>query len=53
MTQLVETFKEVRKMAGPRLVHVLTTKGKGFAPAEEDQVKWHAGGGFDKLTGAP
>jgi 1-deoxy-D-xylulose-5-phosphate synthase len=40
-------------MTGPRLVHVLTTKGKGFAPAEEDQVKWHAGGGFDKLTGAP
>jgi 1-deoxy-D-xylulose-5-phosphate synthase len=51
--QLVETFSDVRKMTGPRLVHVLTTKGKGFAPAEEDQVKWHAGGSFDKLTGAP
>jgi 1-deoxy-D-xylulose-5-phosphate synthase len=44
---------DVRKMSGPALVHVLTTKGKGFAPAEEDQVKWHAGGSFDKLTGAP
>ena len=51
--QLVETFADVRKMTGPRLVHVVTTKGKGFAPAEEDQVKWHAGGGFDKDTGAP
>lgn len=50
---LVETLEGVRKLSGPRLVHVLTTKGKGFAPAEEDQVKWHAGGGFDKTTGAP
>jgi 1-deoxy-D-xylulose-5-phosphate synthase len=51
--RLTETFAQVRKMSGPRLVHVVTTKGKGFAPAEEDQVKWHASGGFDKLTGAP
>lgn len=51
--QLIHTFKEVKGMEGPRLVHVVTTKGKGFAPAEEDQVKWHAGGGFDKHTGAP
>jgi len=51
--KLIETLDGVRKMKGPRLVHVITTKGKGFAPAEEDQVKWHAGGGFDKLTGAP
>jgi 1-deoxy-D-xylulose-5-phosphate synthase len=53
LDKLVETLDGVRKMKGPRLVHVLTTKGKGFAPAEEDQVKWHAGGSFDKLTGAP
>ncbi len=50
---LVSTFEQVRKMSGPRLVHVLTTKGKGFAPAEADQVKWHAQGGFDRTTGAP
>ena len=50
--KLTETFAQVRNMKGPRLVHVLTTKGKGFAPAEEDQIKWHAGGGFDKVTGA-
>ncbi|MBV9775361.1 MAG: 1-deoxy-D-xylulose-5-phosphate synthase [Gemmatimonadetes bacterium] len=51
LPQLLRTFEEVRKMDGPRLVHVVTTKGKGFAPAEADQVKWHAGGGFDKTTG--
>ena len=50
--QLVETFAHVRKMKGPRLVHVITTKGKGFAPAEADQVKWHAAALFDKATGA-
>ncbi|HST58380.1 MAG TPA: transketolase C-terminal domain-containing protein, partial [Longimicrobium sp.] len=42
-----------KKMKGPRLVHVLTRKGKGFAPAEADQVKWHAAALFDKETGAP
>ncbi len=51
--QLVSTFEDVRKMKGPRLVHVITTKGKGFGPAEEDQVKWHAAAQFDKTTGAP
>ena len=51
--QLVETFKQVREMKGPRLVHVVTTKGKGFAPAEADRVKWHAAAMFDKETGAP
>ena len=50
---LVRTFEHVRQMTGPRLVHVLTTKGKGFAPAEADQVKWHAAAHFDKETGAP
>ncbi|MGI9188662.1 MAG: 1-deoxy-D-xylulose-5-phosphate synthase [Longimicrobiaceae bacterium] len=50
--QLVETFRDIRGMTGPRLVHVITTKGKGFGPAEEDQVKWHAAANFDKLTGA-
>lgn len=50
---LVRTFEGVKKMKGPRLVHVLTKKGKGFAPAEADQVKWHAAALFDKETGAP
>lgn len=51
--RLTETFEQVKKMKGPRLVHVLTVKGKGFAPAEADQVKWHAAALFDKETGAP
>jgi 1-deoxy-D-xylulose-5-phosphate synthase len=51
--QLVETFESVRQMKGPKLVHVLTTKGKGFAPAEADRVKWHAAAMFDRETGAP
>jgi 1-deoxy-D-xylulose-5-phosphate synthase len=50
---LVRTFEQVRQMEGPRLVHVLTRKGKGFAPAEADQVKWHAASLFDPATGAP
>jgi 1-deoxy-D-xylulose-5-phosphate synthase len=53
LKQLMETLRQVKKMKGPRLLHVLTTKGKGFAPAEADQVKWHAQGGFDRNTGAP
>ncbi|CAN5608148.1 1-deoxy-D-xylulose-5-phosphate synthase [soil metagenome] len=49
---LAQRLKEVRKLRGPILLHVLTVKGKGFAPAEADQVKWHASSSpFDKLTG--
>ncbi len=51
--RLVETLEDVRGMKGPRLVHVVTTKGKGFAPGEADAVTWHAAGQFDKSTGAP
>jgi 1-deoxy-D-xylulose-5-phosphate synthase len=51
--QMIATFDDVKKMKGPRLVHVVTTKGKGFGPAEADQVKWHAAALFDKATGAP
>jgi 1-deoxy-D-xylulose-5-phosphate synthase len=51
--QMVATFEDVKKMTGPRLVHVVTTKGKGFEPAEADQVKWHAAALFDRQTGAP
>jgi 1-deoxy-D-xylulose-5-phosphate synthase len=49
--QLVETFKAVREMDGPRLVHVVTQKGKGF-PAGEHVEKWHAlPAGHDPSTG--
>ncbi|MEM8557006.1 MAG: 1-deoxy-D-xylulose-5-phosphate synthase [Bacteroidota bacterium] len=50
--QLAKRLKEIRKLPGPILLHALTVKGKGFAPAEADQVKWHASSSpFDKVTG--
>lgn len=49
---LVKTLNDLKNIPGPKLLHVVTVKGKGFAPAEKDQVKWHAQGSpFDKLTG--
>lgn len=40
--QLVNVFQALKKRKGPRLIHVYTKKGKGFAPAEADQIKYHA-----------
>jgi len=51
ITKLVDTLKDLREIPGPKLLHVLTVKGKGYAPAEKDQTKWHAPGLFDKITG--
>ena len=49
---LARRLKELRALPGPILLHTLTVKGKGFAPAEADQVKWHAQSSpFDKVTG--
>ncbi len=49
---LATKLKKLRDLPGPLLLHTLTVKGKGFAPAEADQVKWHAQSSpFDKLTG--
>ncbi len=51
---LVKTLDDLRDIPGPKLLHVVTVKGKGFAPAERDPLKWHAQGSpFDKITGAP
>jgi 1-deoxy-D-xylulose-5-phosphate synthase len=52
MDVLVDTFGRVKRLGGPILVHVLTQKGKGFGPAEENPVKWHAASPFDKISGA-
>ncbi len=49
--ELVETFRNVRDMNGPRVVHVLTQKGKGYAAAEKDPVGWHGAKPFDKISG--
>lgn len=48
---LVKELERQKKLKGPRFLHVVTTKGKGLKQAEEDQVKYHAPGKFDKLTG--
>ncbi|WP_069131504.1 1-deoxy-D-xylulose-5-phosphate synthase [Rhodohalobacter halophilus] len=52
----VETLRrhleDLRTVSGPKLLHIVTVKGKGFAPAEREQTKWHAQSSpFDKITG--
>ncbi len=51
IAKLVDTLKDLRKIPGPKILHIITTKGKGYALAEKDQTKWHAPGLFDKITG--
>lgn len=51
IAKLVDTLKDLREIPGPKLLHVVTVKGKGYALAEKDQTKWHAPGLFDKITG--
>src|SRR5580698_3236665 len=51
ITKLVDTLNDLKKMPGPKLLHIMTVKGKGYALAEQDQTKWHAPGLFDKITG--
>lgn len=51
ITKLVETLKDLRKIPGPKILHIVTVKGKGYSLAESDQTKWHAPGLFDKITG--
>ncbi|NWF54229.1 MAG: 1-deoxy-D-xylulose-5-phosphate synthase [Syntrophaceae bacterium] len=48
---LIETFRNIKQLSGPILVHVLTTKGKGYAPAEKDPVTFHGVGPFIAETG--
>ena len=48
---LVNELERLKKIEGPKLLHVITTKGKGLKKAEENQVTYHAPGKFDKQTG--
>ncbi|MFM8936965.1 MAG: 1-deoxy-D-xylulose-5-phosphate synthase, partial [Vulcanococcus sp.] len=48
---MIQVFKQAHEHTGPVLVHVATTKGKGYAYAEEDQVGYHAQSAFDLATG--
>ncbi|MGB0347021.1 MAG: 1-deoxy-D-xylulose-5-phosphate synthase, partial [Balneolaceae bacterium] len=50
---LRKTLEDLKEVKGPKLLHIVTVKGKGFAPAEKEQTKWHAQSSpFDKITGA-
>ena len=49
--QLVKVLGNLYRIPGPKLLHVRTVKGKGYPYAEQDQVKWHAPGAFDKPSG--
>ncbi len=48
---LAVTLANLRQRRGPHLLHVVTTKGKGYAPAEADPIAWHGPGPFDHRTG--
>jgi len=48
---LIETFRQVEKVNGPVLIHVVTTKGKGYAPAEADSHKWHGASAYKIESG--
>lgn len=51
IAQTVDALRRLKDIDGPRILHTITTKGKGYAPAEEDQTVWHAPGMFDPITG--
>ncbi len=53
LDRLIETFKNTLRLEGPILVHVMTVKGKGYAPAEKDPCHYHGVGCFDISTGSP
>lgn len=49
--QLTRVLQDLKEIKGPKLLHVLTVKGKGYSPAERDQKIWHAPGVFNPETG--
>ncbi len=51
LDDLLAELTRLKKVKGPKFLHIITTKGKGLQQAEEDQVKYHAPGKFDKTTG--
>jgi 1-deoxy-D-xylulose-5-phosphate synthase len=50
LNALLTTLGNVRDLKGPQLLHVVTRKGKGYAPAEADPIKWHGPGPFDPAS---
>jgi 1-deoxy-D-xylulose-5-phosphate synthase len=51
LNALIATLKNLRDLKGPQFLHVITRKGKGYAPAEADPIKWHGPGPFDAKSG--
>jgi 1-deoxy-D-xylulose-5-phosphate synthase len=51
ISRLTSVLRSLQHIDGPKLLHVVTTKGKGYKPAEENQTDWHAPGLFNKNTG--
>lgn len=51
LPKLLSELERLKKVKGPKFLHIITTKGKGLQQAEDDQVKYHAPGKFDKTTG--
>jgi 1-deoxy-D-xylulose-5-phosphate synthase len=51
MAEMIQTFHNVKKIAHPTLIHVITRKGKGYKPAEQDPIKYHSVTPFHVLTG--
>ncbi len=51
IAKLIKILNEIKNLNGPILVHVITQKGKGYKPAEEDEQKYHGVTPFDKITG--
>lgn len=51
INHLVRVLNDLKDIKGPKLLHCITVKGKGYELAEKDQTKWHAPGLFDKITG--
>ncbi len=51
VNHLVSVMNDLKKIPGPKILHCITVKGKGYSLAEKDQTTWHAPGKFDKVTG--
>jgi 1-deoxy-D-xylulose-5-phosphate synthase len=51
MIQLTKTLQALKNIDGPKVLHIITKKGKGYLPAEEHQTEWHAPGKYDVDTG--
>lgn len=51
VNELLQVLRTASQLDAPKIIHIKTTKGKGYAPAEAEQTKWHSTSKFDKLSG--